>query len=120
MNTHIPTPDALLHAWIDDELEPRHEPQFFALLATDSDLRDRLRQLRSVRDEARRFGAAAAPPEAATAALFARLGFEEKEQRRSAVILPLFARAWSPLASAAAAAAITAMLFLGLQNTDVR
>lgn len=120
MNTHMPTPDELLHAWIDDELDPRHEPQFFASLATDRDMRDRLRQLRTVRDEARRFGASAAPPEAATTALFARLGLEEKKERRTAAILPLFARAWSPVASAAAAAAITAMIFLGLQNTDVR
>ena len=118
MNTHMPTPDELLHAWIDEEIDPRHEPQFFALLATDAELRDLLRQLRAIRYEARYFGAAAEPPAATTSALFSRLGFEETEndERKRAVVLPLLSRAWTPVAAAASAAAITAMLFLGLQQ----
>jgi hypothetical protein len=123
MNTHIPTPDKLLHAWLDEELDPRHEPQFFAHLATDADLREKLRQLRSVRDEARRFGAAAEPPKATTAALFQKLGFEAESKSAThylhAAPIPLFKRAWAPVSAAAAAAAVTAMLFLGLQNSEI-
>ncbi|MCB2205948.1 hypothetical protein KQI65_14500 [bacterium] len=122
MNPHIPTTDELLHAWIDEELDPQYEAQFFSQLATDRELRDRLRQLRAVRVEARNFGAVAEPPESTTRAVFERLGFpaEEKKEKRTVGILPLFSQAWSPIASAAAAAAITAMIFLGVRSTDVQ
>ena len=64
MYTEQSTPNELLHAYIDAELSPELEQQFFSMLASDGELRTRLRQLRGLRTEARRFGAVAAPPPA--------------------------------------------------------
>ncbi len=130
MNPHLPSPDELLHAYLDHELEPQHEAQFFTLLSSDSEYRDRLRQLRSIRNEARRFAMAAPPPATATEALFDRLGFADAGIASAAIATrsagstrsrrrPMAAawqQAWTPLAAAASAAVITAIVLLGLRE----
>lgn len=130
MNTHLPSPDDLLHAYLDHELETQHEQQFFALLSSDSEYRDRLRQLRSIRNEARRFAIAAPPPTAATEALFDRLGFTDagiasatisprshgSTRSRRRPVSAAWRQTWSPLAAAASAAVITAIILLGLRD----
>lgn len=112
------TPEELLHAFIDDELDTDLEQQFYTLLASDSDLRSRLRQLRAIRGEARRFGAFTAPSQELTGAVFSRLGFAPAQTAHRNVFgaALLLRSAWSPVASAAAAAIITATLILGLSQ----
>jgi hypothetical protein len=112
------TPEELLHAFIDDELDTELEQQFYTLLASDSDLRSRLRQLRAIRGETRRFGAFTAPSQELTGAVFSRLGFVPAQTAHRNVFgaALLLRSAWSPVASAAAAAAITAMLIFGLSD----
>lgn len=112
------TPEELLHAFIDDELDTELEQQFYTLLASDGDLRNRLRQLRAIRGEARRFGAFTAPSQELTGAVFSRLGFAHSQTvNRNVFGAALLLRsAWSPVASAAAAAIITATLIFGLSD----
>ena len=88
------------------------------MLASDSDLRSRLRQLRAIRGEARRFGAFTAPSQELTGAVFSRLGFAPAQTAHRNVFgaALLLRSAWSPVASAAAAAVITATLILGLSE----
>ena len=111
----------MLHAWIDGELDPALETQFFSLLASDSDLRDKLRHMRNIRMEAQKFGAVVQPPADISDRVFARLGFAVPNEsaasasRRPAMLAAL-GRAWAPVASAAAAAVITAILILGLRD----
>ncbi|MBE0643044.1 MAG: hypothetical protein IH600_03095 [Bacteroidetes bacterium] len=119
MYTAHSTPDELLHAYIDEELPAEIEQQFYAILATDGDLRARLRQLRGIRTEARRFGTVAAPPPELTSAVFGRLGFAHSSSVRPKHLLGaalLFRQAWAPVASAAAAAILTATVIFGLQG----
>ncbi|MFZ1728824.1 MAG: zf-HC2 domain-containing protein [Bacteroidota bacterium] len=113
------SPDELLHAYIDNELEPELEPQLYAHLAADGDLRSRLRQLRGLRAETRRFGAVAVPPPELTTAVFARLGFTASKVKPSHIVgaALLLRNAWAPVASAAAAAILTATVIFGLQGT---
>lgn len=120
MDTTQNTPDDLLHAYIDDELDPELEQQLFATLAADVDMRSRFRQLRGLRAEARRFGAVADPPQELTVAVFDRLGFASVSSVRPSHLVGaalLFRNAWAPVASAAAAAILTATLIFGLQGS---
>ncbi len=120
MYTANNSPDELLHAYIDDELDAELEPQLFSQLAADCDLRSRLRQLRGLRAEARRFGAVSEPPPELTLAVFDRLGFVPSASNKAAGLLGaslLFRHAWAPVASAAAAAFLTATIIFGLQGT---
>ncbi|GEM_PF-1211281 len=120
MNTSMPQPNDMLHAWIDGELDPALETQFFSLLASDSDLREKLRHMRNIRIEAHKFGATVQPPAEISDRVFARLGFAAPASTAAAshrpALLATFERAWAPVASAAAAAVITAILILGLRN----
>jgi hypothetical protein len=114
------TPDELLHAYIDGELDTEFEQQFYSMLATDSEMRRRLRQFRTVRGEARRFGAVATPPPEVTSAVFTRLGFSttpSASHSRLAGAALLLRSAWAPGVSAAAAVVITSLLILALQET---
>lgn len=114
-------PNDMLHAWIDGELDPTLETQFFSQLAADSELREKLRHMRNIRMEAQKFGATVQPPAEMSERVFARLGFASQavtasSTSRRPAVLAAFKRAWAPVASAAAAAVITAILILGLHD----
>ncbi len=119
MYNALSTPDDLLHAYIDNEIEQELEQQLFTMLAADGELRARLRQMRGVRDEARRFGAVAAPPSALTSAVFERLGYAQLPQShpsRMAGAALLLRSAWAP-AVAAVVTFLTATVIFGLHDT---
>jgi negative regulator of sigma E activity len=118
MNTHnTHSADELLHAWIDGELPADQEQQFYTLLASDADYRDRLRQFQTIRTHALRYGVQSTPPAEIGTQLFQRLGLNTEEApSRKAVVLPFLSTFWSPVASAAAAAFITAVIILGMQK----
>ncbi|MCZ7555685.1 MAG: hypothetical protein M5R41_04695 [Bacteroidia bacterium] len=120
MNTHNTlSADDLLHAWIDGELPTEQEPQFYSLLASDSVYRERLRQFQTIRRQALRYGVQATPPAELGTQLFERLGLPADEHRSSRTrVLPFFATFWSPIASAAAAAFLTAVIILGIQKNN--
>jgi hypothetical protein len=118
MYNALSTPDELLHAYIDNELDQELEPQFFTMLAADSELRSRLRQLREIRSEARRFGAVAAPPSVLTNAVFERLGFAPvpaQHPSRMVGAALLLRSAWAP-AVAAVVTFLTATVIFGLHD----
>ncbi|MBN1447246.1 MAG: hypothetical protein JXA28_04890 [Bacteroidetes bacterium] len=127
MSTHTHEPNDMLHAWIDGELDPDLEAPFFTHLAADSELREKLRQMRNIRSEAQKYGGSVQPPAGITDRVFSRLGFSapviaEMPSGKSSSQRPVVTalrHAWAPVASAAAAAAITAILFLGLKNTAI-
>ncbi len=121
MNTqHTPSADNLLHAFIDGELAADNEQQFYAILASDSEYRSKLRQLQAIRTQSLRYGTQTLPPAAMGEQLFAKLGLApEQPRKRRAVIIPLLSSAWSPVASAAAAAFITAVIMLGLNQSPL-
>lgn len=120
MNNADTTADSMLHAYIDGELARGDEARFFAMLADDEDYRARLRDIKAIRLEALAGAALGAAPAESASALFARLDFAPIPPPRHGVILPLLSAAWTPIASAAAAAFITAVIILGLRDTDVR
>jgi negative regulator of sigma E activity len=118
MNTHnTQSADDLLHAWIDGELPPEQEQRFYTMLASDAEYRERLRQFQTIRSHALRYGAQSAPPAEIGTQLLQRLGLNAKRAPvRKAVVFPFLSSIWSPVASAAAAAFITAVVILGMQK----
>ncbi len=120
MNNADTTADSMLHAYIDGELARGDEARFFAMLADDEEYRARLRDIKAIRLEALAGAALGAAPAESASALFARLDFAPIPPPRHGVILPLLSAAWTPIASAAAAAFITAVIILGLKDTDIR
>lgn len=119
MYNALSTPDELLHAYIDNELDEELEPQFFTMLAADGELRSRLHQMREIRGEARRFEAVAAPPSVVTSAVFERLGFAPvpaPHLSRMAGAALLLRSAWAP-AVAAVVTFLTATVIFGLHDT---
>ena len=112
--------DELLSAFLDGELRPEHEEEFFTRLAGNHDLRARLRDLQTIQASARSYASSAVPPAAVTQSVFTTLGIGGEYAGRaiggSSMFTRIIQKAWIPAVAAVLSSVATLFVYTNIQS----
>lgn len=118
----------LLDGFVDGELDTIQEEKLFEQLASNSELRSQLRDMRAIRTAARNYAVALIPPASLTQATFGKLGFTSSVQSGISAgaitllmsfLVQFFQKYWLPIISVIFSSVLTAIIILSLVKDSI-